>query len=179
MDTATFTDPRDGKKYKTVMIGGLTWMAENLAFYLEKDCWSYEDKPDNIERYGYMYTWSSAALACPDGWRLPTRAEWEHLANKFGGFYNVEAEENIGEPASSFQALTQGGRSQLGFPLGGWRYSHNQHFYDLGLGGGYWTSDERDEDYAWNFHFDAYLGFLCLKGYNKNDANYVRCVRMD
>ena len=37
VEYGTLQDPRDGKSYKTVVIGGKTWMAENLNFSKSTD----------------------------------------------------------------------------------------------------------------------------------------------
>jgi uncharacterized protein (TIGR02145 family) len=29
--------------------------------------------------YGRLYTWTAATYVCPEGWHLPTKAEWENL----------------------------------------------------------------------------------------------------
>jgi len=77
----TFTDQRDGKKYKTVKIGTQTWMAENLN-YKAKDSKCYE-----ICEYGVgrLYDWETAMTVCPDGWHLPSDKEWQTLVDFAGG----------------------------------------------------------------------------------------------
>jgi len=71
-----YQDPRDGKKYKVLMIEGKIWMAQNLAYIPENGRYlAYRNKKSNIEKYGLLYDWETAQQACPQGWRLPTDME--------------------------------------------------------------------------------------------------------
>jgi uncharacterized protein (TIGR02145 family) len=84
-DGSTFTDKRDNKTYRTVKIGKLMWMAENLNFQPILGSRYYTDDNDDCAKYGRLYTWGQAQTICPAGWRLPTCKEWDDLVNVAGG----------------------------------------------------------------------------------------------
>jgi len=84
----TFTDPRDGKTYKTVKIGEQVWMAENLA-YNAHGSRCYNNDENNCKKYGRLYDWETAMNACPKGWHLPSNEEWQELADFAGGSENT------------------------------------------------------------------------------------------
>ena len=100
-----FKDSRDNHVYKFVTIGTQTWMAENLAYLPSVSpspdgenggpfyyVYGYEGRSvskakglANYKTYGALYNWEAAKISCPDGWHLPSDAEWKTLTDYLGG----------------------------------------------------------------------------------------------
>ena len=60
-----YTDSRDGKTYKTTVIGYQKWLAQNLEYETET---SLGYKRDSL---GLYYSWEEAQTVCPAGYHLP------------------------------------------------------------------------------------------------------------
>ena len=79
------TDPRDRSgenDYYYTHIGNLDWFRNNLAW--TGAGLAYENAEVTSYPIGRYYTWNEAKDACPDGWRLPTDAEWASLGTDAG-----------------------------------------------------------------------------------------------
>ncbi|MEN9353752.1 MAG: hypothetical protein RL318_1077, partial [Fibrobacterota bacterium] len=79
-------DVRDGNVYRTVVINGKTWMAQNLNYRAttgSKDTVGkcYLDWTDSCAKYGRLYEYDTALKVCPAEWHLPDTVEWASVRN--------------------------------------------------------------------------------------------------
>jgi uncharacterized protein (TIGR02145 family) len=169
----TFQDSRDGKTYKTVKVGGNTWMAENLNRATAKSkC--YGNDTSNCAKYGRLYNWADAKSACPSGFHLPSNDEWTALENAIGGGSTV------GTKLKSAAGWDEGGNgtNDLGFSaLPGGYGSSGGDFNDAGYSGFWWSATEWDAGYAWyRLIYCNYGGSLGRHDDGKASLFSVRCV---
>jgi len=171
--SGTFKDSRgSGQTYKWVKIGEQIWMAENLKFNAPgSKC--YDNLASNCETYGRLYNWVMAANHCPDGWRLPSNAEWTTLANYIGNNSDTKLK------ATSGWNDDKNGTDDYGFTAlpGGYAGSNG----DFGEGGTrvYWWSTSLRWDHIDNEYISWEIGNYLGGGGGKQERTYlsVRCLK--
>ena len=169
-------DDRDGQTYKTVKIGDQWWMAENLN-YEAANGYCFNDSAENCEKYGRLYTWSTALVACPSGWHLPTKADFDTLLAAVGG------DSLAGNALKSFAGWNRvedegDGADSYGFSgsPAGWM-DLTGDYYQVGYFGRFWSISSCSDKKAYTLHlkYNAESGSLdCTL---KESAISVRCIK--
>ncbi|MCF7826857.1 MAG: T9SS type A sorting domain-containing protein [Candidatus Marinimicrobia bacterium] len=90
----------DGNEYHSIAIGDQVWLQENIESLHYSDgteipgVVAYGEVERNSRIYGRLYTWDATMRnetgenvqgICPDGWHVPSNAEWGILEDYLGG----------------------------------------------------------------------------------------------
>jgi len=204
--SGSITDARDGRVYRWVRIGHQYWMTENLAYlpavfppaeggyqesfyYVQGYVGSNKEvakATENFRLYGVLYNWKAMQSACPDGWHLPSDAEWMDLEDNLG-MSSAELETtgfrlsgNLGRRLKSAVNWPEGGggENEYGFNAqpGGAR-SSNGEFGGLGLQGLYRTSTMGGSTFTFSRTFSSDSDGINRGTAVQNLGLSARCVR--
>jgi len=175
VEKSVLKDSRDGKEYRTVKIGEQVWMAENLKYKIN-DSYCYEDKESNCNKYGRHYEWNAAYKACPSGWKLPSKADFETLLETIGGVATAGKklkakngwQKKNGTDEYAFSVLPAGMRFIGDYPIAydgneAYFWTTTSHKYNNAFMVGLKLNSEGDE--AVLNKFDRFYGFSvrCIK----------------
>lgn len=165
LGTVTFVDNTTtigGRVYRTVTIGGVTWLAENLDYKFsgcgigggstnKPNAWYYNNDEatygiDGVRKCGLLYNWHAVKLLNDNrsdlipGWHVPTNDEWTALANAVGG---TRVAGTRLKAANVDWATSWGGTDDYGFealPAGD--CNDGSSFSNVGSLAYFWTSTE-------------------------------------
>lgn len=192
-ESESFTDPRDGREYYYTTVGNLAWMRQNLAY---GEGVPYMNSAAMRDIFGLYYNYDQAKEACPEGWRLPTGADWADLAKAAGDgtatsestYYGISGKlmvdayfngERLWEYWPEVKVTNSTGFSAL--PCGYAMLTGSGGTFSGAAGyAAFWTSDEdeSDSDMAYYRYFYLKLPDVHRAAAHKKDfAASVRCVR--
>ncbi|MDD6184478.1 MAG: FISUMP domain-containing protein, partial [Bacteroidales bacterium] len=164
---------------------------------------------NNVATYGYLYNWAavmngaSSSTAnpsgvqgvCPDGWHVPSNAEWTQLTTYVSSqsqyvcgsdtTYIAKALASTTGWDNCFSACTIGNNPNANNATGfsalpaGMNYgSFFQCYYgDLGTTSDIWSSTESGSFSAYRVHFSEGYAYVIRNGFYKDSGLSVRCVR--
>ncbi len=162
----------DGNTYQTVKIGNQWWMAENLkvTHYRNGDAipnvtdettWinlttgaycNYDNNSNNVTIYGRLYNWyavNDSRNIAPEGWHVPSDAEWKTLETYLGGISVAGGKmKEIG--TTHWSSPNTGATNESGFSaLPGGSRSETAYYGVMGEVARFWSSTEELNTRAW------------------------------
>lgn len=188
----------DGNVYKTITIGSQVWMSENLRTTRFNDgtpiplvipdydwvyrttpafCWHNDDSTAFKIPYGALYNWhavNSGKLA-PNGWHVPSDAEWQILINSLGG--ELVAGGKMKETDTThWESPNTSATNSIGFTglPGGMREMGYTGFGELGI---WWSNTPYDSTFAYGrtlYNMSAWVSRNLLE---KDFGLSVRCLK--
>lgn len=197
------SESNESSTSKEVTMGQQVWMTENLdvdkfrngdpipqaktkeewvkAGKNGEPAWCYYDNdPANGEKYGKLYNWyalNDPRGLSPEGWHIPSDAEWLETINQFGG----ESEAGIKMKSTSGWFENGNGTNQSGFkgfPSG--VRGDDGTFTSLGKNGFWWSATETEKQnkkvisiFYLDYDFKWVINEVALKG----SGLAVRCVQ--
>ena len=191
----------DSNHYAVVQIGAQIWMAENLktSKYNNGDiipnvpdgiswinllygaCCNYYNTLSNSNTYGKLYNWYAVntAILAPNGWHVPTDAEWTTLTNYLLGETGSggKLKKNC---TTLWQSPNTAATNKTGFTAlpSGYREGSAGGYTDMGVNGMWWSTTEiTSTDGAWNRSTCCADSNVYRSSYYKPNGLSVRCVR--
>ncbi len=189
----------DGNVYKTIRIGDQVWMAENLKTTLFSDgstiayfpagdewaglisagyCW-YNNDISNKSVSGALYNYYAAVsgMLCPDGWHMPSDAEWRQLRD-FTGDTLTGGGKLKEEGTEHWSIPNTGSVNSTGFTAlpAGIRYFEGT-FSSASFFTSFWSSTESDDSRSWYFSLYYNDAVAAMNKTSKKDGFSIRCIK--
>jgi uncharacterized protein (TIGR02145 family) len=136
---------------KETKIDNLYWMTRNVG-------------GNEKEIIGDRYTFEQAQTACPEGWRLPTKSEFEALIKNCSK--SVKYKDQVGRWFTGSEFYSQS-MPAVFFPR-----THRNSKFDAGF---YWTSTPYDKASAYALTFNAKQ--VNVTYVSRNEKLSIRCVK--
>ncbi len=190
----------DNNLYDTVRIGKQTWFAKNLITSHYNDgtpipkvtvqsdwaalktpgyCWYGNDENSFKETYGALYNGYVVKTnkICPNGWHVPSSAEWSTLFENAGGV-NIAAGKLKEMGTTLWESPNSGATNQFGFTALPSGHRAEDDFFGEGLIALWWSSTEYEPNYAWTESIQySEVGVNLTAGRSFTMGLSVRCLK--
>lgn len=193
-DCGTFTSVSDVDQnlYDIVTIGTQCWMKSNvnietgISKITDKNEWVnsktaawcyYDNDINNGPKYQKLYNWYAvkSGKLCPQGWHVPTMAEWEklitYLKNDSLAIISMIKQDPLWKVANS-----SSNESQFSALPGGRRQTDGSFVFE-GTEADFWASDESQSGYTQAITLRANATHINRIGWSRNNGFSCRCVK--